>query len=95
MGRRVADKLFKLPVDIKKSTLLFKLRVPWDLLEAANPGCPEQLTAGETVSLGGQYLASSGQTVFSVAQELDLKPHDIVKPIRISIPSILCQLGLL
>lgn len=35
-----------------KSTLLFKLRVPGDLLEAANPGCPEQLPAGETVSLG-------------------------------------------
>ena len=47
-----ADKLFKLPVDIKKSTLLYKLRVPLDLLEAANPGCPEQFKAGDTVSLG-------------------------------------------
>ena len=32
-----------------------------------------------TCDIGGQYLASSGQTVFSVAQELDLKPYDIVK----------------
>ena len=107
-----ADKLLKLPVDIKKSTLLFKLRVPGDLLEAANPACPEECAAGEVVSLGmcrstqisqfvaatvslrhqvgqcvsrpqchvgGQYLASSGQTVFSVAQELELRPFDIVK----------------
>lgn len=59
MGRRVADKSLKLPVNIKKSILLFKLRVPWDLLEAANPGCPDQFAAGDTVSLGGQYLASS------------------------------------
>ena len=108
------DKSFTLPVDIKKSILLFKLRVPWDLLEAANPGCPDQFAAGDTVSLGlcrrpalvvccfhmfipspppvngsvfqqavchvgGQYLASSGQTVYSVAQELGLEPFEIVK----------------
>lgn len=47
-----ADKSLKLPVNIKKSILLFKLRVPWDLLEAANPGCPDQFAAGDTVSLG-------------------------------------------
>jgi len=46
------DKLFKLPVGIKKTTLLFKLRLPPDLIEAANPGCPEQFSAGDTVSLG-------------------------------------------
>ena len=106
-----ADKSFKLPVDIKKSTLLFKLRVPWDLPEAANPGCPDQFAAGDTVSLGlcrspalviccfytfipplppsidqqalchvgGQYLVSSGQTIYSVAQELGSKPFDIIK----------------
>lgn len=107
------DKLFKLPVDIKKSTLLFKLRMPPELIEAANPGCPEQFRAGDIVSLGvcrwlkpwhfiydfhkltpsasasdseqadccagGQYLASSGQTVYSVAHELNIKPYDIVK----------------
>lgn len=33
----------------------------------------------EICHVGGQYLASSGQTVFTVAQELDLKPFDIVK----------------
>lgn len=79
MGRRIADKLFKLPVDIKKSTLLFKLRMPPELIEAANSGCPEQFRAGDIVSLGGQYLASSGQTVYSVAHELNIKPYDIVK----------------
>ena len=46
------DKLFKLPVGIKKSTLLFNLRLPPELMEAANPGCPEQFNAGDTVSLG-------------------------------------------
>jgi len=46
------DKLFKLPVDIRKSTLLFKLRMPPDLIEAAKPGCPEHFKAGDTVSLG-------------------------------------------
>ena len=45
-----ADKLFKLPVDIKKSILLMKLRVPVELVDAANPDCPEQF--GDTVSLG-------------------------------------------
>lgn len=29
--------------------------------------------------VGGQYLASSGQTIFSVAQELALQPTDIIK----------------
>ena len=28
---------------------------------------------------GGQYLASSGHTVYCAAQELNLKPYDIVK----------------
>ena len=28
---------------------------------------------------GGQYLASSGQTVYSAAQELNLKPYDIFR----------------
>ncbi|KAL0033653.1 hypothetical protein WJX79_010144 [Trebouxia sp. C0005] len=75
----MADKLFKLPVDIRKSTLLFKLRMPPDLMESANPGCPEQFRAGDIISLGGQCLASSGQNVYSVAQELNLKPYDIVR----------------
>lgn len=47
-----ADKLFKLPVDIKKSVLLMKLRVPVELVDAANPDCPEHFRAGDTVSLG-------------------------------------------
>ncbi|KAA6417546.1 MAG: hypothetical protein FRX49_12479 [Trebouxia sp. A1-2] len=53
--------------------------MPPDLMESANPGCPEQFRAGDIISLGGQCLASSGQNVYSVAQELNLKPYDIVR----------------
>ncbi len=44
-----------------------------------NPYASGSLFGQATCDVGGQYLASSGQTVFSVAQELDLKPYDIVK----------------
>jgi len=44
-----------------------------------NPYASGSLFGQATCDIGGQYLASSGQTIFSVAHELDLKPFDIVK----------------
>ena len=61
------DKLFKLPVDIKKSTLLFKLRMPPELMEAANPGCPEQFRVGDIVSLGVCHWPKPWHFIFSTS----------------------------
>lgn len=64
------DKLFKLPVDIRKSTLLFKLRMPPDLMESANPGCPEQFRAGDIISLGVCRWTSPSIFLFLQAHHL-------------------------
>ena len=47
-----ADRLWRLRRDYERSKLARQLVVPYDLLEAANPGGLNDLKAGKIISLG-------------------------------------------
>ncbi|DBA66356.1 TPA: hypothetical protein ACH3X2_002344 [Trebouxia sp. C0005] len=85
MGRRLADKLWRLRRDYERLELPSQLGVSYDLLKAANPDGLDELRAGKTISLGAIWQVEVSETVFTVAQELSaiankmIHPYDVIQ----------------
>ncbi|KAL3147017.1 hypothetical protein ABBQ38_014983 [Trebouxia sp. C0009 RCD-2024] len=84
MAELVKDHLHKLRRTCSGSELASQLRVPYDLLDACNPGELAHLTKGQTISLGGQYKVQKGDTIWTVSKALTspgnpIKAYDLVK----------------
>ncbi|KAL0030982.1 hypothetical protein WJX79_006582 [Trebouxia sp. C0005] len=84
MAEVVEDHLHKLRRNYSKSELASRLRVPYDLLDACNPGELAHPTKGRTISLGGRYKVRTGDTIWTVSKALTspgnpITAYDLVK----------------
>ncbi|KAL0040226.1 hypothetical protein WJX77_000845 [Trebouxia sp. C0004] len=77
MATLLQDHLFTLKRDCNKADFASQVCVPYDLLEACNPGELEQPKKGQIISLCGLYKVQTGDNVWSVSKKLTTPAHKL------------------